>query len=99
MPAASRPQHRAGFAQALAGNPSGRVLDQRIQVAALRADGSEFPCEIAVMAIEDPSGEPMFTAYLRDISGTETLRAERDDARYAADHDELTTRSAPPASR
>ena len=33
----------------------------------MRADGSEFPLELSIAAVDVP-GEPVFTAYLRDIS-------------------------------
>ena len=33
----------------------------------MRADGSEFPIELSIAAVDVP-GEPVFTAYLRDIS-------------------------------
>lgn len=51
-----------------------RMLGRRVEVTALRADGSEFPAELAVMRIgsQEP---PMFTAFVRDIG--EKLRAQK----------------------
>ena len=46
----------------------GNALGRRIEVSAARADGSEFPVEIAITAI-DTSEERIFTAFIRDISG------------------------------
>ena len=43
------------------------VLDRRMELSALRADGTEFPVEIAVIRI-GVEGPPLFTAYLRDIT-------------------------------
>jgi PAS domain S-box-containing protein len=50
-----------------------RMLGRRVEVTALRADGLEFPVEMAVTRIgsQEP---PMFTAFLRDIG--EKLRAQ-----------------------
>jgi two-component system cell cycle sensor histidine kinase/response regulator CckA len=45
----------------------GPVLGKRIEMTAMRANGPEFPVELAVTRI-DLDGSPMFTAYLRDIS-------------------------------
>jgi PAS domain S-box-containing protein len=51
-----------------------RLLGRRVEVTALRADGAEFPAELAVTRIG--SGEPpMFTAFVRDIG--EKLRTEK----------------------
>jgi PAS domain S-box-containing protein len=55
----------------------GTVLDKRLEMTAMRADGSEFPIELAITRIRlDPL--PMFTAYVRDITerkhGEEALR-------------------------
>jgi signal transduction histidine kinase len=50
-----------------------RVLGRRIEVAGLRADGTRFPVELAIVRIPR-EGPPSFTGYLRDIS--ERKRAE-----------------------
>ena len=51
-----------------------RMLGRRVEVTALRADGSEFPAELAITRIgsQEP---PMFTAFVRDIG--EKLRAQK----------------------
>jgi PAS domain S-box-containing protein len=50
-----------------------RMLGRRMEVTALRADGSEFPAELAITRVG--SREPlMFTAFVRDIG--EKLRAQ-----------------------
>src|SRR5713101_2785134 len=51
----------------------GPILGKRIEMPARRADGTEFPAEMAITRI-DLGGSPMFTAHLRDI--TERKRAE-----------------------
>jgi signal transduction histidine kinase len=50
------------------------VLGRRIEIAAVRADGVEILVELAITAFHI-ADEPVFTAYLRDI--TERVRTER----------------------
>ena len=52
----------------------GPVLGKRLELPALRADGTEFPVELAITRIPT-DGPPLFTAYLRDISEREAGRA------------------------
>jgi PAS domain S-box-containing protein len=72
VPPALREKHRHGFAHYLATGEA-RVLGKRIEMTALRADGSEFPIELAITRIP-MDGPPSFTGYLRDI--TQRKRAE-----------------------
>ncbi|HEU4630014.1 MAG TPA: ATP-binding protein [Gemmatimonadaceae bacterium] len=66
VPPSLRAAHRAGMARYLAtGQP--RVLDHRLELAAMRADGSEFPVELTITRVPLP-GPPTFTAYLRDLT-------------------------------
>jgi PAS domain S-box-containing protein len=71
IPPSLREAHRQGFARYLSSGQA-RVLDQRIEMTAMRADGSEFPVEIAITRT-GVNGAPAFTAYVRDI--TERQRA------------------------
>jgi PAS domain S-box-containing protein len=66
VPPALRQQHREGFARYIATGES-RLLGKRIEMTALRADGSEFPIELAITRIP-LEGPPSFTGYLRDIT-------------------------------
>ena len=66
IPAALRERHHRGMAHYLA-TGEGPVLGKRIELPALRADGTEFPVELAITRIPI-DGPPLFTAYLRDIS-------------------------------
>jgi PAS domain S-box-containing protein len=79
IPPQWREAHRRGLARYLACG-EGPVLGKRIEIIALRADGSEFPAELAVNRV-NCEGLPTFTAYLRDLS--ERRRAEK---RQAAHH-------------
>jgi PAS domain S-box-containing protein len=74
IPPALRAAHRKGFARYLATGEA-HVLDRRIELTAMRADGTEFPVEIAITRA-GVTGGPAFTAYVRDI--TERQRAERE---------------------
>jgi PAS domain S-box-containing protein len=66
IPPALRESHRQGFARYLATGEA-RVLGRRIEMTAVRADGSEFPVELAITRIP-LDGPPSFTGYLRDIT-------------------------------
>jgi PAS domain S-box-containing protein len=69
-----RELHREGLRRYLATGES-RILDRRIEVTAMRADGSEFPAELTVTRTGAP-GSPTFTGYVRDV--TERKRAEQE---------------------
>ncbi len=73
IPPSLRDQHRTGIVHYL-GTGDGPVLGRRLELPALRADGTEFPAELAITRIST-DGPPLFTAYLRDI--TEQKRAEQ----------------------
>jgi PAS domain S-box-containing protein len=78
IPPHLREAHLRGMARLLQTGES-RILGQHIEVTGMRADGSEFPLELAVsrLGTQDP---PQFTAFLRDIteqkSGEEKLRRQ-----------------------
>jgi PAS domain S-box-containing protein len=80
IPPSLREKHRHGFARYLATGEA-RVLGKRIEMMAVRADGSEFPAELAITRIP-LEGPPSFTGYLRDI--TERKRAEQELRRSEA---------------
>jgi len=72
IPRSFRDAHRRALARHLATGETS-ILGGRVEVAALRADGGEFPVELTVTRArtEDP---PMFNAYIRDL--TDQKRAE-----------------------
>ena len=74
VPPSLREAHRQGFAHYLESGQS-RILNQRIEITAMRADGSEFPAELTVTRTGPPE-EPAFTGYVRDI--TDRRRAEQE---------------------
>ena len=73
IPSRMRKQHRRGLAHYLK-TGEGPLLGKRIEIAALRRDGSEILVELAIVAYKI-EGSPVFTAYLRDM--TERLRNDR----------------------
>jgi PAS domain S-box-containing protein len=58
-------------------------LDRRMEAVAVRADGSEFPIELAVSATAE-TAHPVITAYLRDITDRKDSEAELAQARDQA---------------
>ena len=66
IPPSYRGRHAEGFARHLATGEA-RIMDKRLELSALRADGSEFPVELTVTRIA-VDGPPIFAAFLRDIT-------------------------------
>lgn len=73
VPPSLREAHRRGLTRYLQTGQA-TILDRRIEMPAMRADGTEFPAEVAVTRTGLP-GEAAFTAYVRDI--TDRQRAEQ----------------------
>ncbi|MDA0185256.1 PAS domain S-box protein [Solirubrobacter phytolaccae] len=74
VPPSLRERHRAGLARYLAGGEP-VVLDRRVEITAMRRDGTEFPCELTITRSTQP-GAPLFVGYLRDITERHTAEAE-----------------------
>jgi PAS domain S-box-containing protein len=72
IPPSLREKHRQGLARYLATGET-TVIGKRVELTAMRADGSEFPVELAITCIPS-DGPPIFTGHLRDI--TERKRSE-----------------------
>jgi len=72
VPPALRDAHRRGLARYLATGEA-KILDRRIELVAMRADGSEFPGELTVTRVDLADG-PTFVGFVRDI--TERMRTE-----------------------
>jgi PAS domain S-box-containing protein len=66
IPPAHREAHERGVERFLATGTS-RIMGRRVELLALRADGSEILVELAVTAL-GPHTNPVFTGFLRDIS-------------------------------
>src|SRR5829696_154324 len=67
-------RHRHGFARYLGGGEP-RILDRRVEVEAVRRDGSVFPVELTITRIDLP-GPALLTGHIRDI--TERKEAEEE---------------------
>jgi len=74
IPASFKPWFRNGLANAFAGD-KGPIHGSRIEMPALRADGSHFSAEFTISPIT-LAGHPMFTFYIRDITKRERAEAE-----------------------
>lgn len=74
IPPASRGAHAAGMARYTASGIS-RVLDQRLTVDAMKADGTIFPIELTISEIRLPDRR-VFTAHLRDLTATRAAEEE-----------------------
>jgi PAS domain S-box-containing protein len=77
IPERLRASHFAGLRRFLTSGV-GPVLDQRIEMTALRADGSEFPTEMTISALKDGT-HWFFHAFIQDI--TERKEGERERER------------------
>jgi PAS domain S-box-containing protein len=76
IPPALREQHRVGLRHYLE-TGEGPVIGHRLEITGMRADGTEFPVELAITRIE-LEGPPMFTGFIRDI--THRKRREANDS-------------------
>jgi PAS domain S-box-containing protein len=73
IPPAQREAHSRGLKRFLA-TGEGPVLNRRIEVSALRRDGSEFPAELSIAPLQI-EGSPHFSAFLRDITDRKLAEA------------------------
>ena len=73
VPGPLRDAHRHGLRRYLQTGETS-ILDRRLELSALHADGTEFPVELSVSRLPD-THPPMFAAFIRD------LRGERSPAR------------------
>jgi len=72
IPPAYRERHLAGMEHYVKTSET-RVMNQRLELTAMRADGSEFPVELTITRL-NREGPPLLTGFLRDI--TERKKAE-----------------------
>jgi PAS domain S-box-containing protein len=95
IPERLREGHRAGLARHLATGHTA-VLGRRVEMTAVRADGTEFPVELAITRVDLP-GPPLFTGHIRDITERKraeveierALEAEREAAQRLRDLDDM----------
>jgi two-component system NtrC family sensor kinase len=81
IPPAMRARHLAGLQRFLE-TDEGRLIGRRIEIEAMRADGSVFPVELAIAQVR-LADERTFTAYLRDLTPARAAQTEIDRQREA----------------
>lgn len=79
IPSAYREAHERGLAH-FRTTGEGPALNRRIELSALRRDGTEFPVELAITPVR-LKGATVFSAFLRDI----TERKRADEARQQSE--------------
>jgi len=85
VPAELAGAHREGMRHALRGG-RGRLIDRRVELPALRRDGSRLTVEVRIRRIDGRNGTT-FSAFLHDV----TLRKQQEARReYESRHDVLT---------
>ena len=74
IPPSFREAHQQGLARYLKTGET-TVLGKRLEFQALRADGTEFPVELAISSL-NLDGAPSFTGYLRDMTESKSVEKE-----------------------
>lgn len=74
MPPTYRTPTRDGMAGSLR-KAIGRALNRRLELPAMRRDGTVFPCEVSIMALASRTRGQFYAGFMRDIS--ERKEAER----------------------
>ncbi|HEY5623050.1 MAG TPA: ATP-binding protein, partial [Gammaproteobacteria bacterium] len=82
VPPAQRAAHTAGLRR-YAQTGTTKIVGRRIELTAVRADGTELPVELAITP-DRLDGQTVFTAYLRDVSERRAVEAELAEARDKA---------------
>lgn len=89
IPPSLRGAHHRGLQHYLSVG-EGPVLGKRIEMSAIRGDGSEFPVELFIHRL-NMAGPPIFTGFLRDI--TEIKRREEERTQLIASEQAASRRS------
>ncbi|MBC8057552.1 MAG: PAS domain S-box protein, partial [Rhizobiales bacterium] len=89
MPERFRGPHEAGMRRMQAGAPA-RVMGKRLEMHALRADGTEFPMEM-VLWRTDANGRIFYTASIADLSERHDAAAQIERQREALRQSEKLT--------
>jgi PAS domain S-box-containing protein len=79
VPPSLREKHRKGLARYLKAGV-GPILGKRVELTGMRADGTEFPVELAVVPIQ-LDGSPIFTGQVRDLTERKRWEEELQQAR------------------
>ena len=79
IPPDLRGRHREGLRRYVE-TGEGRIVGRRVEITGMRADGEEFPVELAVNRVTG-SDPPMFTGTIRNITARLQVEREREEAR------------------
>jgi len=74
IPPSLRSAHHRGHQHFVATGDK-RIFDKRIELTAMRSDGSEFPVELILTSL-DNSGAPLVTGFMRDITAYKSAEEE-----------------------
>jgi PAS domain S-box-containing protein len=80
VPERLREAHHAGLKRFIETGEE-RVIGKRLELPAMRKDGTEFTCELTITR-SDIGGEPAFTGVLRDITDRKKAEEERKQAEH-----------------
>lgn len=75
IPPTERQAHNRGLTRYLNAG-QGRYLGSRIEVSAMRADGSIFPAELAI-DVAEKHGDTIFIGFIRDVTEQKKMEEER----------------------
>jgi len=76
IPPAQREAHRRGLSRLLGGG-GGRLFEQRVELEAQRADGSQFPVELAITRMAGSGPTALYTGFVRDLTDHKLAERER----------------------
>lgn len=83
VPERYRDAHNAGMSR-MRNTGKTKILGQRIEIEAMRADGTEFMSELAISRSKSANGD-IFIAYIRDISEAKAAQQALVEAKEAAE--------------
>lgn len=75
IPTSMRQRHEQGLSRFMS-TGDGAILGRRVELTAIRRDGTEFPVELAVTTVQH-EGSTLFYAFIRDISHRKSAEDER----------------------
>ena len=76
IPEKLRDAHRNALRRIVEGAEP-RLLGQRLELTARRSDGSEFPIELSISAVDPRGHGALFTGFVRDITARKEIERER----------------------
>jgi len=85
IPERFRARHDAGLVRFLATGEA-RVLGRRVELVAMRADGTELPVELALVVTERLDGTCCFTGFLRDLTEQRSIEESHALRSHALEH-------------